>query len=130
MTVKPYLRQWAPPAFSAMLPPMVQTVWELGSGGVEEAVRSDGGGDVGVDDAGLDGDLLVGEIDVQDAVHAGEADDDAAGRGGARRLRGRCRLRGLRRGMLCLAQDANDGTGLAQCCEGKDYGSGHDAGRR
>ena len=32
VVVKPYLRQWAPPAFSATLPPMVQTVCEEGSG--------------------------------------------------------------------------------------------------
>ena len=31
-TVKPYLRQWAPPEFSATLPPMEQTLWQDGSG--------------------------------------------------------------------------------------------------
>ena len=30
--VKPYLRQWAPPLFSATLPPMLQTEPLLGSG--------------------------------------------------------------------------------------------------
>jgi hypothetical protein len=30
--VNPYLRQWAPPAFSARLPPMEQMLWEDGSG--------------------------------------------------------------------------------------------------
>ena len=30
--VKPYLRQWAPPEFSATLPPIEHTCWLLGSG--------------------------------------------------------------------------------------------------
>jgi len=32
LTVKPYLRQCAPPEFSAVLPPIVQTCCEDGSG--------------------------------------------------------------------------------------------------
>ncbi len=32
LTVKPCLRQWAPPEFSATLPPIVQTCWLDGSG--------------------------------------------------------------------------------------------------
>ncbi len=32
LTVKPYFRQWAPPEFSATLPPIVQTCWLDGSG--------------------------------------------------------------------------------------------------
>ena len=32
LTVKPYFRQWAPPAFSATLPPIEQTSCEDGSG--------------------------------------------------------------------------------------------------
>ena len=32
LVVTPYLRQCGPPAFSATLPPMVQTVWLEGSG--------------------------------------------------------------------------------------------------
>ena len=32
LTVKPFLRQWAPPEFSATLPPIVQTCWLDGSG--------------------------------------------------------------------------------------------------
>ena len=32
MTVKPYFRQCAPPAFSATLPPIEQTSWDDGSG--------------------------------------------------------------------------------------------------
>ena len=32
LTVKPYLRQCAPPEFSATLPPIVQTCWLDGSG--------------------------------------------------------------------------------------------------
>jgi hypothetical protein len=33
LVVKPYLKQWAPPEFSATLPPIVQTIWLEGSGG-------------------------------------------------------------------------------------------------
>ena len=32
-----------------------------------------------VDDAGLDGDSLIGNVDGEDAVHSGEADHDATG---------------------------------------------------
>jgi hypothetical protein len=32
LVVKPYFRQWAPPEFSATLPPIVQTIWLEGSG--------------------------------------------------------------------------------------------------
>ncbi len=32
LTVKPYLRQWAPPEFSATLPPIEQICWLEGSG--------------------------------------------------------------------------------------------------
>ena len=32
LTVKPYFRQWAPPEFSATLPPIVHTCCEEGSG--------------------------------------------------------------------------------------------------
>ena len=31
-SVRPYLRQWTPPEFSATLPPIVQAIWLLGSG--------------------------------------------------------------------------------------------------
>ena len=48
-----------------------------GIGRVEIALRLDAGGDVEIDDAGLDDDAGVGEIDFEDAVHAREADDDA-----------------------------------------------------
>jgi hypothetical protein len=37
----------------------------------------DADGNVEIDYAGLDGDAGVGEIDFEDAIHAGEADDDA-----------------------------------------------------
>jgi hypothetical protein len=33
LVVKPYLKQCAPPEFSATLPPIVQTIWLDGSGG-------------------------------------------------------------------------------------------------
>ena len=46
-------------------------------GGVEILAGKNAGGDVGVDDAGLDGGARVFKVDFEDAVHAGEADDDA-----------------------------------------------------
>ena len=48
-----------------------------GVGSVEIALREDAGGDVEIDDAGLDDYASVREIDFEDAVHAREADDDA-----------------------------------------------------
>jgi hypothetical protein len=33
LVVKPYLKQCAPPEFSATLPPIEQTIWLDGSGG-------------------------------------------------------------------------------------------------
>jgi hypothetical protein len=32
LVVNPYFRQWAPPEFSATLPPIVHTIWLDGSG--------------------------------------------------------------------------------------------------
>ena len=52
-----------------------------GVGRVEEAGAADELGDLRVGDAGFDGDESVFEVDGGDAVHAREADDDAAGRG-------------------------------------------------
>ncbi len=46
-------------------------------GSVEIILRRDAGGDVQIDDAGLDDDVGVGEIDFEDAIHAREADDEA-----------------------------------------------------
>ena len=96
-----------------------------GVGRVEEALRGDGGGDVGVDDAGLHGDLLVGEIDVEDAVHAGEADDDGAF-GGERSAAeaGACAARD--EGDVVLRADADDGLYLLGAAR-QDDGGGHDA---
>ncbi len=48
-----------------------------GIGRVEIALREDARGDVEIDHAGLDDDAGIGEIDFEDAVHAGETDDDA-----------------------------------------------------
>ena len=48
-----------------------------GIGRVEIALRENARGDVKIDDAGLDGDASVREIDFEDAVHARETDDDA-----------------------------------------------------
>ena len=47
-------------------------------GRVEVAVRRDRTRDVEVRDAGLDDDAPALEVDLEDAVHAGERDDDAA----------------------------------------------------
>ncbi len=47
-------------------------------GRVEVAVRRDRTRDVEVRDAGLDDDATALEVDLEDAVHAGERDDDAA----------------------------------------------------
>ena len=50
-----------------------------GVGRVEEAVGGDGTRHVEVRDARLDDDALAREVDLEDPVHAGERDDDAAG---------------------------------------------------
>ena len=49
----------------------------LGVGRVEEGVLFDLGLEVGGDDAGLDGGGHVGGVDFEEAVHAGEVDDEA-----------------------------------------------------
>ena len=41
VVVTPYLKQCAPPEFSATLPATVQTTWEDGSGSVKVAVRGE-----------------------------------------------------------------------------------------
>lgn len=46
-------------------------------GGVEKIVRLDAGSDVEIDDTGFDDDAGVGDVNFEDAIHAGEADDDA-----------------------------------------------------
>ncbi len=96
-----------------------------GVGRVEEAVWGDGGGDVGVDDAGLDGDLLVGEVDVEDAVHAGEADDDGAG-GGKRSAAESGAGSAGDEGDVVLRADADDGLDLLGAAR-EDDGGGRDA---
>ena len=77
LTVKPFLRQWAPPEFSATLPADRADLLARGIGRVEEAVRRDRPGDVEVRDAGLDDDPLRGEVDLEDPVHPRERDDDS-----------------------------------------------------
>jgi hypothetical protein len=47
-------------------------------GGVEVARWRNPLGDMAIDDAGLNGDPLVGDVDGKDTVHAREADDNAA----------------------------------------------------
>ena len=75
MAVKPYFRQCAPPEFFATLPPMLQTDWEE-EPGRKIAVRLNVRGDIEIDDAGFDDDASVGKIEFENAIHAGETDDD------------------------------------------------------
>ena len=65
--------------------------------------RRDGFSDLRVGDAGLDGDAGVGEVDGEDAVHAGEADDDAAF-GGERASAEACACSAGDEGDACFAQ--------------------------
>ena len=96
-----------------------------GIGGVEIAVREDAGGDVEIDDAGFDDDAGVGEIDFENAVHAGEADDDAVfdgERAAAKAGAGAARDEG---NFFAMAE-AEDGLDLCGGCGEKD-GLRHDA---
>ena len=76
--VTPYLRQWGPPAFSATLPPMVQAFWLDGSGAKKRPGARVVFRELEVDDAGLDERGAVFAVDLEDAVHARQADDDPA----------------------------------------------------
>ena len=86
MVVNPYLRQCAPPEFSATLPPMCRRIATR-----DRAHRNIPCGATGrlrgLDYAGFDDDALVGNVDFEDAVHAGEADDDSTLTGSAPPLR-------------------------------------------
>ena len=59
-----------------ILPPIVQASCEDGIGRIEKALGRDGLGNREIGDAGLDPRVAVGEIDLEDAGHLGEADDD------------------------------------------------------
>ena len=76
LVVTPYFRQWAPPEFMPILPAMRAGELRGRVGRVEEALRRDRAGDGEIGDAGLDPGGAVGEVDVEDAVHLGDADDD------------------------------------------------------
>jgi hypothetical protein len=62
--VKPYLKQCAPPEFSATLPPIEQTICDL-------RVRH----------PGLDDDAPVGQVDLEHAAHPRDRDEHALGDG-------------------------------------------------
>ena len=92
-----------------------------GVGRVEEAGAADELGDLRVGDAGFDGDESVLEIDGGDAVHAREADDDAAGRGErATAEAGACAACDERNVVLCA--DADGGLDLCGFAR-EDYGA-------
>jgi len=88
-------------------------------------VGGDGVGDVGVDDSGFDDDALVGDVDFEDAVHTGEADDDAAcGRKRAAAESGSGAAGD--EGDAVLRADANDGLDLLGAAR-EDHGGGKGA---
>ena len=76
LVVTPYLRQCAPPEFIADV--AADRAGELRGriGRVEEAVGADRLGNREIGDAGLDPRIAVGEVDLEDAAHLGQADDD------------------------------------------------------
>ena len=53
-----------------------------------------------IDDAGLDDDLRVGKVHIEDAVHARQADNDAAGQRAAHRRSGPCPAPRATKGIL------------------------------
>ena len=78
-TVKPCLRQCAPPEFSATLPPTEQITWLDGSGRVEVAVRPGRGAHRQVGDAGLHDGPLADRVDRDDPAHPRGDDQHAVG---------------------------------------------------
>ena len=80
-------------------------------GRIEVAVRGHGFRNVRIDDAGLDDNALVGDIDFQDAIHAGEADDDSALRWQRAAAQSGPRSTRDKRNAV-LGADANDGLDL------------------
>src|SRR5580704_4361717 len=74
VVVKSYLRQCAPPAFPATLPPMVHTDCEDGSGGIEVSPRCSPLGHMRVNHSELYHNLPIGKIDLENAVHARQTD--------------------------------------------------------
>ena len=74
-----------------------------------------------IDDAGLNGDPLVGDVDGEDTVHAGEADDDAAC-GWERATRESGAGAPGNKGDAMLGTDADDGLNFVPGA-GQDHGA-------
>jgi hypothetical protein len=68
LVVNPYLKQCAPPEFSAMLPPIEHTLWLEGSG--VEMGWAHHARDIQICDPGLGDDTLVVEVDLDDVAKA------------------------------------------------------------
>ena len=94
-------------------------------GGVEIALGEDASGDVEIEDAGLDGDAGVGEIDFEDAVHAREADDDAVFHGERAAAEAGAGAAGYEGDVFAMAE-AEDGLDLGGG-GGEEDGLGHGA---
>ena len=74
----PYLAARGPPAFSAMLPPIVQEPREDGIGRIEEAGALDFLLEGFRDDAGLDDREEILAVDLEDPVHRAQVERHAA----------------------------------------------------
>ena len=78
-TVKPYLRQCAPPEFSATLPPIVHTLCELTDRARSNSRAARDACEMSrLMTPGCTRMRAVRQVDVEDAVHPRGADDDAA----------------------------------------------------
>ena len=78
LVVTPYLRQCGPPEFSATLPPIVQAFWLDGSGAKKNPSFWTYLAQLQVDHAGFDQGGSIFAIDLEDAIHPGQGDDDPA----------------------------------------------------
>src|SRR6266851_5521605 len=76
VVVNPYLRQCAPPEFSATLADAADRLRGR-IGRVEIFLRLNASGDIQVDDAGLDDHASVQKINLEDVIHSREADNNA-----------------------------------------------------
>ena len=91
-------------------------------GRVEIAAGARRAGDVRIDDARLDDDARVGNVHFEDAVHARQADDDAAL--DRQRAAAQARARAARdKGKPVAVADAHDGLHLIRRA-GQDHGGG------
>ena len=77
-------------------------------GRVEEAFGGDGTRHVEVRDPGLDDDALAREVDLEDPVHTGQRDDDAAGDGCRAARQPRARATSDERHALAMARAQHD----------------------